>query len=282
MPPGGSELPNDERLRRAVEATVTRYHQLGSAPVIDDLACFCVDRDRPDVYDANHVRSPRAASPDEIECLLLRIEDVYAGQAHREVVCAVDTPDAFEARLSLDGWELDRTLHHVLTGPLLIDRTEALLDVAIRPATGADDWRSMTALTRVDHVESCQKFARELWDLGTTESMVAHRRAKAPEVQAWLASVDGADVGFLSSMPGDNGVGLVEDLFVHPDARGRGIALALLDWCVADARTRGAVDVTLASRPDDWPGRLYARLGFRPLFVERNWERHVEAPASPR
>ena len=52
--------------------------------------------------------------------------------------------------------------------------------------------------------------------------MVEHRRAKAPDVQAWIAHVDDTDVGMFSSMPGVDGVGLVEDLFVRPEFRGGG------------------------------------------------------------
>ena len=279
MAPGQAQTTSDEDLRRAVEATVTRYQLLGVEGIIDDLACFAIDRDRPQVYDANHVRAPRAASPTEIGELLARIAEVYDGHDgydHHEVACDLDTPDAFEARLCLDGWQLDTTLQQLLSGPLLFDGSPGPPGLAMRPATSDVDWQSMTTLTRINHLESSRTFARESWSLELTESMVEHRRLKAPEMQPWMASLAGIDIGFLSAMPGENGVGLIDDLFVHPDFRSQGIGLALLDWCVADARTRGAEQVTLSSRPDDWPRHLYARLGFRPLFVERSWERYVE------
>ena len=44
----------------------------------------------------------------------------------------------------------------------------------------------------------------------------------------WLVSIDGVAAGFLSSWPGTNGVGMVEDLYVHPLYRHRGLATALL------------------------------------------------------
>ncbi len=97
-------------------------------------------------------------------------------------------------------------------------------------------------------------------------------------MQAWLASVDGRDIGMLSSMPPPPGqparIGLVEDLFVRPEWRRQGVAVALIAHCVDDARARGADRVIIGSDPDDWPKRLYARLGFAPWWVQRWWRTH--------
>ena len=83
--------------------------------------------------------------------------------------------------------------------------------------------------------------------------MVGHQRRKAPEMQPWLARIDGEAVGMFSSMPGVDGIGLVEDLFVAQTARGQGIAQALIAHATADARARGAGPVIIGSLPDDWP-----------------------------
>ena len=55
----------------------------------------------------------------------------------------------------------------------------------------------------------------------------------------------------------------VEELDVHPDARGRGVGRSLL----ADALARVAEvpTVVVTADPDDWPARWYRRLGFRRL-----------------
>jgi hypothetical protein len=70
--------------------------------------------------------------------------------------------------------------------------------------------------------------------------MVVTGRAKAPDLRFWLARTEGVDCAFLSSWPGANSVGKVEDLFTHSDFGHRGIATALIVHCVRDARARAA------------------------------------------
>ena len=137
----------------------------------------------------------------------------------------------------------------------------------------------MEQLTRLDHLEESAKAGREDRSAELTHHMVEHRRAKAPTVQAWLARVQGQDVGMFSSMPpptpGPGQIGLVEDLFVHPQWRGQGISVALIERCVDDVRARGGDQVLIGSEPTDWPKGLYARLGFRPTWLERWWTSHL-------
>jgi GNAT superfamily N-acetyltransferase len=102
-----------------------------------------------------------------------------------------------------------------------------------------------------------------------------NRRVKAPDVRGWFACVDGEPRAFLSSWPGENGVGVVEDLFCHPEYRHRGLATALLAHCVADARTRGAGPVIINADPKETPKHMYAALGFRPYCVSRSLWKNV-------
>ena len=83
-------------------------------------------------------------------------------------------------------------------------------------------------------------------------------------------------------MPGVDGVGLVEDLFVDRAVRGQGIAQALIAHATADARARGAGagDHRLADR------RL-AQGALRPhgiptVFVERSWDLDRPDPSTSR
>jgi GNAT superfamily N-acetyltransferase len=269
----------DEQLRRQAEATLDWYHQLSGTSTDRELGRFLVEPTRPQVWDANHVRRARAGSDRAIDELLAEMDRVYAAMGHRQINVDTDTPDRLEARLALDGWTAKPAIQHLLRGPLRLDLVTraAPSDLVIRPAVDGDDWVSMGELTRLDHLEGAHDEGREAWAPSVTQDIVDHRRAKAPHVQAWLAQLDGRDVGMFSSMgppPGDARIGLVEDLFVHPDWRGRGISVELIARCVADARDRGADQVLIGSDPDDWPKGLYARLGFAPAWVDRWWTAH--------
>jgi GNAT superfamily N-acetyltransferase len=283
-PTGATDLagadPDD--VRRRMEATLDRYHLLGQEPIVEPLGTFKIDLERPYVWGANHVRSPRAATPDEVERLLGRLQEHYAGFEHLQIVTDLDTPDVLEARLALDGWKLDLTLQHLLVGDLVIPSGRSAVDgLAIDAVRTDDDWAEMLRLTRLDHLGEAAREGREPWTEELTGQMVSHRRRKAPEVQPWLARLDGEAVGMFSSLPGVDGVGLVEDLFVDQPARGRGVAQALIAHATADARSRGAGPVIIGSRPDDWPKTLYARMGFRPMFLERVWDLDVGLTPRP-
>ena len=58
-----------------------------------------------------------------------------------------------------------------------------------------------------------------------------------------------------------------------PGFRGQGVARALIQHCVADARARGARDELIGSDPNDTPKQLYAAMGFEPTCLTRGWLR---------
>jgi GNAT superfamily N-acetyltransferase len=130
-----------------------------------------------------------------------------------------------------------------------------------------DDWAVVRRLTRLDDEERSRRRHHPLWDEDVTTEMVATKRAKAPDLRFWLARADGVDCAFLSSWPGANGVGKVEDLFTHPEFRHRGIATALISHCVRDARARGAGPVLIGALLNDTPMLMYVAMGFRPFCV---------------
>ena len=64
---------------------------------------------------------------------------------------------------------------------------------------------------------------------------------------------------------------MVEDLYTHPDHRGRGLARALIHHCVADGRARGADAVLIGAQVDDTPTAIYAAMGFPPTCLTQAW-----------
>jgi ribosomal protein S18 acetylase RimI-like enzyme len=260
----------DDLLARACDAWWA-YLALGNEVIERPGARFVRCPATPRVHDANHVSGLRTGTAAAFDAVLARAEEVFAGAAHRFFLLDPLTPAHVEARLVHEGYEGSAELALVLEGEL-----RARPDpVAIRLADGDADWRSLHALQRLDDEERCKRRGLPLYAEDVTRGLVERRRAKAPAVRTWIAEVERRSVGYLSSWPGQDGIGKVEDLFVHPSERRRGVATALLDRGVSDARARGAAAVLIGADPSDTPRHLYARLGFRPLCVLRGYLRRV-------
>jgi ribosomal protein S18 acetylase RimI-like enzyme len=87
-----------------------------------------------------------------------------------------------------------------------------------------------------------------------------------------LLAVDeaGNALGFVQLYPSFTSVGtarieILNDLFVAPDARGRGAARALLRTAAEDARSRGAVKLVLSTALDNRPAQA--------LYLAEGWMR---------
>jgi ribosomal protein S18 acetylase RimI-like enzyme len=89
-----------------------------------------------------------------------------------------------------------------------------------------------------------------------------------PNSVLFLAEVDGALVGSLTLVFYRIPTGLkawIEDVVVDASARGHGVGEALNLAAIAEARARGAKNVSLTSRSSrEAANRLYQRLGFTP------------------
>jgi GNAT superfamily N-acetyltransferase len=257
-------VPDEDLLRRAYE-TLQGYYELGCEVIDDPLARFVRDPDAPRIYDVNFAHSVRAQTAAEIGVVLERAGDVFEGLPHRIFHIDPWTPPAFEAWLVLDGFEFEDEIQLLLEGDL--DLAHDPPAVEMRLVESDEDWSVLRRLWRLDHEEEARRGIRPLLDEGVTDEMVATKQAKAPDLRFWLARADGTDCAFLSSWPGANGVGKVEDLFTHPDFRHRGIATALIVHCVRDARERGAGPVLIGALPNDTPMHMYVGMGFRPFCV---------------
>jgi GNAT superfamily N-acetyltransferase len=259
-------------LFRQVCETNAGYMALGNEHFQAHGATFIRNRQTPRRHDANGVTLIRSASPADIEALLQRVEVEFAGQSHRTFTIDALTPAAFTGRLALeDGYKHSEALVHILEGPL----QAAPRDVELREVVSEADWQTYRELDAMWWQETSVGVLGP-YDPGVHEEFMVYRRLKAPVTRAWFACVDGVPRAFFSSWPGDNGVGMVEDLYCHPKYRHRGLATALIVRCVADARERGAGPVIINSNIDDTPKHLYARMGFRPLYVTRSYTKRFE------
>lgn len=131
------------------------------------------------------------------------------------------------------------------------------MTVEVRPALTVDD----------DLVEAFVRLIPQL----SSSSPPPDRDALAaivdnPESVLFVATHDGSIVGSLTLACYRIPTGLkawIEDVVVDSAARGQGVGEALNQAAIAEARTRGAKNVSLTSRPSrEAANRLYQRLGF--------------------
>jgi GNAT superfamily N-acetyltransferase len=262
----------------AVVATLLGYFELGNDVVDEGDVRWVRNAACGQIYDANHGTAVRTATPDAIDAALRRADDLYADLGHRTFKLDPFTPTAFEARLLLDDYEQETEVQLLLAGDLRADPPP----VAIRPVLDPADWASLARLTRRDHEEEAAKESRPPYDMSVSTAMVATKRAKAPALQFFLATVDDEDCAFFSSWPGPAGsdVGKVEDLFTVPEHRHKGVATALIAHAVADARARGAGPVLIGAVPTDTPKAMYAAMGFDPVCAVRSYTKRLPGGAT--
>lgn len=243
-----------------------------------DAACgaFVRNRDVPSIRDANHVAQVTAATASDVDALLARAEEEFAGLPHRAYHIDPETPPGLEARLVLEGYEHTGALYLLLEGKLRGRPREC----DIRPVEDEAAWQSYLSLHRADWAESRQALEKDEL-ISTGEAMFRSRRAKSPSVRYWLAYEDGEAKSYLASWEGLDGgggrarVGQVEDLYTAPEARHRGLATALIHHCVDDCRANGAGPVVIVADPGDTPKGMYAALGFQPIALKRSYWKDV-------
>jgi hypothetical protein len=71
-------VPDPDLLARVFD-TLEGYYGLGSEVRDEDLARFVRSVSAPRIYDANHVSRVRAKTPEEVDALLARADEVFAG-----------------------------------------------------------------------------------------------------------------------------------------------------------------------------------------------------------
>ena len=259
---------SDQDLLARVCATNFGYLGLGNEVFEAHGATFIRNRQTARRHDANTVGLIRSAGANAIDALFERVETEFAGLGHRRFQVDPLTPPGVEACLVVNGYE---PVEVGLLCLLLEGEPRATpRPVEIRQAVSVADWQAYRHLDELWWRESGTGYFGP-YDPDLHDELLLNLRVKAPQVRSWLAVVDGEARAFLSCWPGTNGVGMVEDLFCHPDYRHRGLATALIARCVADARGRGAGPVLINADAKDTPKQMYATLGFRPLYVGRSY-----------
>jgi len=132
----------------------------------------------------------------------------------------------------------------------------------IRRAT-LDDVEAIAAL-----FDAYRQFYRREPDLDSARAFIRNRLARDESV-VFLAVDSAAPVGFTQLYPSFTSAGMarifiLNDLFVMPQVRGRGIATALLRRAAEFATGEGAVRLTLSTATDNRTAQaVYERAGWK-------------------
>jgi predicted GNAT family acetyltransferase len=217
------------------------------------------------VHDLNFLRAegPADATADELAAEAERVQGA-AGIGHRRVnVRSEKQRERLEPGFVALGWKPERFV-------LMVQRRTA-------------DRRAEAEVGEVD-----EPALRPLWaeairtqphgkDETLVEQIVEHRRdvGRAIPTQYFVAEIGGRLVAH-AELYSEDGVGQVENVFTLPDYRGRGLARSLVLGGVAESRAAGNDLTFLVADADDWPRRLYEKLGFETVG---RYARFLKAPA---
>jgi GNAT superfamily N-acetyltransferase len=111
--------------------------------------------------------------------------------------------------------------------------------------------------------------AAEARDLGEADAATA----RTSGARFFLAERGGAPAATCMLLPGEGGVGQVEEVYTAKAHRGAGLASAVVRAAIAAAHERGDDLIMIIADADDWPQKLYERLGFETVDAYRAFTR---------
>lgn len=141
----------------------------------------------------------------------------------------------------------------------------------VRPATAAD----LPAIDHVFRTSFCDTFAH-LYDPSDLAAFLNGFTAEAwaaefadPAYAFQVGEADGETVGYAKIGPNKlphvvpGAVTELKQLYLLKQVHGTGVARALMDWAIAEARHRGAERMALSVWSENWRAQaLYKRYGF--------------------
>jgi ribosomal protein S18 acetylase RimI-like enzyme len=206
------------------------------------------------------VNQLRVTEPLTFEELVDLAEEQMAGFDYRQV--AVEDQQVgpgLERAFRAAGWRIERDVLMVLSSA-----PDRRADTGIVEDAGEAE---MLELIRRWYQED-EPTASEV------EQLVAFGRRETRALADRLLGVRSGDgrLVAMTKLRSDGHIAQVEDVYTVPEARGRGFARALVSRAV-ELADEGRHDlVFIVADDNDWPKRLYGRLGFRP--VGHLWQFH--------
>ena len=215
----------------------------------------------PRYWDYNALRL-EASAPANLtaKALVREADDLQSGLAHRKIECEDESTGArLHPGFRELGWRVTRLawMHYDGVG---VQSPPGVVEVEperVRPLRA--EWLGAEGFG--DGPSGVESFL-------TDEQTVARM---LPGRVATLAAFDAAgDPAAYCTLRIADGFGDVEDVYCTPGQRGRGMATSLVTSAVARALEQGVRDLYIVADQDDWPKDLYARLGFRTVWVRHD------------
>ena len=251
---------------RAVAEARRWFRELGHTPVERDGVTVVATPEHPDTWEANFATARHGATA---ENLLHALDHAMSHTCWRIVVVDHLTPPDIEAALPIAGMAQQFQLGEMIARePVASPHGPATLE--LRAVDGLATRAAYAALAVADHREGDQTGTI---DDAVSAGLLSMAQRRAPPCRHWLIVEDGEAVGYGSTAACPNGLGLIEDLFVRPDHRRRGLMSAFIVAATERMRQEGCSAVFLDAHAHAPPRRLYAGLGFAPVAATRTWTR---------
>lgn len=160
----------------------------------------------------------------------------------------------------------------------------------VRPATVADlpsIGRLGALLVATHHGFDARRFIAATPGTPAGYASFLGTQLQRPDAAVLVAEENGRVVGYAyAAVEGHDWMalrgpaGVLHDIIVDPESRGRGVGGVLLDAALAFLRSRGAPRVVLSTAEGNQPAqRLFASMGFRRTMVEMT--RELDDPGPP-
>ncbi|MGI8461167.1 MAG: GNAT family N-acetyltransferase [Solirubrobacterales bacterium] len=223
-----------------------------------------LDPSLPDHWDASYLIVERPGIA--VEAVLAAADEAIGGAGLRHRTIAVfdgDDGERLAPGLEARGFKIER-------GVYMIDRGEpdrpASAEIEVEEV-GLDD----LAVTRREfHRIGLAEEMGEQWVTEDVLDQFIARDAKFGEAfgDRWFVARENGEVASFCRLLAAEGLGQVEDVGTLPAARNRGLARAVMLAAVEASRAQDDEITFLCALADDWPRKLYARLGFEPFGRE--------------
>jgi predicted GNAT family acetyltransferase len=160
----------------------------------------------------------------------------------------------FERSLRAAGWRTERDVVMAL-----VRTPDRDVDTAV---VAEADQQPMLALMRRWFLDSPT--------VPTSEALAelveyAERETRARDDRRFGVLGDGGALVAMTKLRSDGAIAQIEDVYTVPEARRRGYARALVTRAATQARSEAHELVFVVADDNDWPKRLYQKLGFDPI-----------------